>query len=68
MRLCTYAQAGAARLGAQTPAGIVDLAALEPRLPATMRALLAGGQAALALARAALERADAGKRPGARGA
>jgi acylpyruvate hydrolase len=58
MRLCTYARAGAVRLGAQTAAGIVDLRALEPRLPATLRDLLAGGEEALELARAALERAD----------
>ncbi len=58
MRLCTYAHDGAVRLGAETPAGIVDLRALEPRLPATLRELLAGGDDALALARAALARAD----------
>jgi acylpyruvate hydrolase len=58
MRLCTFEHAGGPRLGAQTQAGIVDLRALEPALPATMRGLLAGGADALALARAAIGRAD----------
>jgi 2-keto-4-pentenoate hydratase/2-oxohepta-3-ene-1,7-dioic acid hydratase in catechol pathway len=57
MRLCTYEHDAEIRLGAVTAAGIADLRALEPRLPATMRGLLAGGADALGLARAALERA-----------
>jgi 2-keto-4-pentenoate hydratase/2-oxohepta-3-ene-1,7-dioic acid hydratase in catechol pathway len=60
MRLCTFEHAGAVRLGAATADGIVDLRALEPSLPATLRALLAGGEEALAAARAALARAGAG--------
>jgi acylpyruvate hydrolase len=60
MRLCTYEHAGTVRLGALTADGIVDLHALEPKLPATLRGLLAGGEAALDLARAAVARAGAG--------
>jgi acylpyruvate hydrolase len=54
LRLCTFRRDVEARLGAQTDRGIVDLCAADPALPASMRELLAGGEAALARARAAL--------------
>jgi 2-keto-4-pentenoate hydratase/2-oxohepta-3-ene-1,7-dioic acid hydratase in catechol pathway len=59
MRLCTFSRDGAVRIGAETDGAIVDLRALEPGLPATLRDLLAAGEDALARARAALARAGA---------
>ena len=55
MRLCTFSSAGTdARLGAETERGIVDLRAVDPALPATLRELLEAGESGLARARAAL--------------
>ena len=57
MRLCTFLGDGEALLGAETAAGIVDLRAVDPALPATMRGLLEGGDEALARAARAAESA-----------
>src|ERR1700681_2019914 len=59
LRLCTFVSNGERRLGAQTPAGIADLRAVDPSLPPTMLELLAGGAAALARARRAADAAAA---------
>jgi 2-keto-4-pentenoate hydratase/2-oxohepta-3-ene-1,7-dioic acid hydratase in catechol pathway len=56
MRLTTFTQRGARRIGVVTDDGIVDLAAAEPSLPRDMIALLAGGSDALTTARAAAGR------------
>jgi len=56
MRLTTFTQRGARRIGVVTDDGIVDLAAAEPGLPRDMIALLAGGSDALTTARAAAGR------------
>ena len=55
MRLCTFSTNGEARLGAETSRGIVDLRAADPGLPATLLALLEGGDEALARARRAID-------------
>ncbi|HWT05347.1 MAG TPA: fumarylacetoacetate hydrolase family protein [Xanthomonadales bacterium] len=57
MRLCTFRSSGEPLLGADTPRGIVDLRAVDPQLPPTLRALLAAGTGALAQARRAIESA-----------
>ncbi len=59
MRLCTFLADGEARLGAETAAGIVDLNAVDPALPATLRALLEAGEDGLARAARALAGAGA---------
>jgi len=59
LRLCTFRTAGEPLLGAETPRGIVDLRAVDPQLPATLRALLAGGAGALAQAQRAVDAARA---------
>ncbi len=59
MKLCTYEQAGAVRLGALTGEDIVDLSAADSALPRTMLALLHGGDEALERARRALASAGA---------
>ena len=53
MRLCTFLHDGHAKIGAETSAGIVDLRAVDPSLPATMLELLGGGEDALGRARRA---------------
>jgi 2-keto-4-pentenoate hydratase/2-oxohepta-3-ene-1,7-dioic acid hydratase in catechol pathway len=58
VRLCTYRTNGDPLLGVETTRGIVDVRAADPQLPPTLRALLAGGDEALARAR----RAAAGAR------
>lgn len=50
MRLCTFDLDGAARIGAERDGTIVDLRAVDPGLPPTLRALLAAGDDALARA------------------
>jgi 2-keto-4-pentenoate hydratase/2-oxohepta-3-ene-1,7-dioic acid hydratase in catechol pathway len=47
MKLCTFHEAGATRIGIVTDDGIVDLAAAAPQLPTEMSALLAAGPEAL---------------------
>ena len=51
MRLCTFLHDGRPRIGVETNAGIVDVRAAEPALPATMVEVLAGGDDALARVR-----------------
>jgi 2-keto-4-pentenoate hydratase/2-oxohepta-3-ene-1,7-dioic acid hydratase in catechol pathway len=53
MKLCTFLQDGAPRLGAVSEDAVVDLAAAAPDLPRDLIALLAGGPSALARARSA---------------
>ncbi len=50
MRLCTFDLDGAARIGAERDGTIVDLRAVDPDLPPTLRTLLAAGDDALARA------------------
>lgn len=58
MRLVTFSDSQGVRIGALDEAGrVLDLAAADPALPREMLALIAGGPAALAAARAAAERA-----------
>ena len=57
LRLCTFSSGGKQRLGADVHAGIVDLRAVDPSLPATMLELLQAGAPALDRARQAAERA-----------
>lgn len=57
MRLLSYDGPEGRRLAAMRGEELVDLSAADPKLPRDMRALLAGGQAALEQARAALARA-----------
>jgi acylpyruvate hydrolase len=54
VRLCTFQIEGEPLLGAETPSGIANLRAVDPRLPPSLRALLAAGPAALAQAQRAL--------------
>ena len=64
MRLCTFRSNGEAKLGAESPRGIVDLRAVDAGLPATLLELLALGDSGLDRARRALEAArDAHARP-----
>ncbi|HEX3550835.1 MAG TPA: fumarylacetoacetate hydrolase family protein [Candidatus Elarobacter sp.] len=60
MRLCTFVYDGRTSIGAETPAGVVDLRAADPALPASMLELLQGGDDALARARRAAENAAGG--------
>jgi 2-keto-4-pentenoate hydratase/2-oxohepta-3-ene-1,7-dioic acid hydratase in catechol pathway len=57
VKLCTFAHAGATRLGIVSDDGIVDLAEAAPGLPREMTALLAAGAEALAAAARAAARA-----------
>jgi acylpyruvate hydrolase len=61
VRLCTFLFDGKARLGADTPAGVVDLCAVDPALPATMLELLGSGAAGLARAAQAAANAHPGQ-------
>ncbi|MEA2176708.1 MAG: hypothetical protein QOG77_5, partial [Solirubrobacteraceae bacterium] len=58
MRLLSYRSGGQQRLGARADGAIVDLNAVDPAVPTDVVALLEGGDAAMAAARAAL---DAGR-------
>ena len=58
MKLVTFRErTGKERLGALTPGGVLDLAAVEPGLPPTMRSLLVAGANEMARARRAVEAA-----------
>lgn len=58
MRLVTFRDARGTRIGALDEAGkVLDLLAADPSLPRDMLALIAGGEAALAAARAAEDKA-----------
>jgi 2-keto-4-pentenoate hydratase/2-oxohepta-3-ene-1,7-dioic acid hydratase in catechol pathway len=58
MRLVTFVDARGTRIGALDEAGkVLDLLAADPSLPRDMLALIAGGEAALAAARAAGDKA-----------
>ena len=57
MKLCTFEQAGATRVGIVVNEEIVDLAAAAPELPRELTALLAAGPAALHVAANAATRA-----------
>jgi 2-keto-4-pentenoate hydratase/2-oxohepta-3-ene-1,7-dioic acid hydratase in catechol pathway len=61
VRLCSFLRDDETRIGAQTEAGIIDLRAVDPALPATLRELLAAGDGALAAARRAAGGADGRK-------
>lgn len=64
MRLCTYRHEGATRIGAERDGTIVDLCAVDPSLPTTVRGLLEDGDEALARARRAEAAASAAQRIG----
>ncbi len=55
MRLLSYRSGGTTRLGARADGAVIDLNAVDPGVPADILALLEGGDAAMAAARAALE-------------
>jgi acylpyruvate hydrolase len=55
MRLISYRAGGETRLGARAGDVVVDLNSFDPNVPADIVALLEGGDAAMAAARAALE-------------
>ena len=57
MRLCTFRDAGSAKLGVVQGDGVVDLAEAAPELPREMSALLAAGSGALSRAAAAASNA-----------
>jgi 2-keto-4-pentenoate hydratase/2-oxohepta-3-ene-1,7-dioic acid hydratase in catechol pathway len=57
MRLISYRSGGATRLGARADGAVIDLNAVDPAVPADIVALLEGGDAAMAAARAALDAA-----------
>jgi 2-keto-4-pentenoate hydratase/2-oxohepta-3-ene-1,7-dioic acid hydratase in catechol pathway len=59
MRLCTFSEAGATRVGVVLEDGVVDLAAEAPALPRELAALLAAGAGALQAAANAATRARA---------
>ena len=59
MKLATFTQAGATRIGVVDGEAIVDLSAAAPSLPTEMCAFLAAGADALAAARQAAESANA---------
>jgi acylpyruvate hydrolase len=63
MRLISFSTAGGPRIGVRAKGRVVDLHAVEPKLPTDMAAFLAGGEAALASARRAAEAADGGLDP-----
>jgi acylpyruvate hydrolase len=56
MRLISYRAGGETRLGARAGDVVVDLNSVDPNVPADIVALLEGGDAAMAAARAALEK------------
>ena len=56
MKLCTFSQPDAPRVGVVTDDGIVDLASAAPELPREMTALLAAGEEALHAAANAVQR------------
>ncbi len=47
MRLATFSQNGTTKIGVRTDAGLIDLSAADPGLPATVRDLIASGPEAL---------------------
>jgi 2-keto-4-pentenoate hydratase/2-oxohepta-3-ene-1,7-dioic acid hydratase in catechol pathway len=57
VRLCSFEHDGALRAGVVQEDGVVDLSVAAPELPRDVAALIAGGEAALARARAAAEKA-----------
>lgn len=57
MRFVTFSQGGEARLGAETEAGLVDLARVDPALPTDLKTLLEQGDGAVAKAREAAAKA-----------
>jgi 2-keto-4-pentenoate hydratase/2-oxohepta-3-ene-1,7-dioic acid hydratase in catechol pathway len=57
MRLCTFRDAGSAKLGVVQGDGVVDLSEAAPELPREMSALLAAGSSALSRAAAAASNA-----------
>ncbi len=61
MKLATFTQAGATRIGVMDGEAIVDLSAAAPSLPTEMCAFLAAGADALAAARQAAGRASAAR-------
>lgn len=61
MKLATFTQAGATRIGVVDGEAIVDLSAAAPNLPTEMCAFLAAGTDALATARQAVESANAAR-------
>ena len=61
MKLATFTQAGATRIGVVDGEAIVDLSAAVPGLPAEMCAFLAAGTEALATARQTAEQAGAAR-------
>lgn len=56
MRLISYRAGGETRLGARAGDAVVDLNSVDPNVPTDIVALLEGGDAAMAAARAALEK------------
>ena len=56
MRLISYRSGGETRLGARAGDVVVDLNSVDPNVPTDIVALLEGGDAAMAAARAALEK------------
>ncbi len=62
MKLITFLENGAPRIGVVDGEALVDLAAADPSLPTEMTAFLAGGRTALAAATGAL-RASGARRP-----
>ena len=58
VRLVSFLRDDEARVGARANGAIVDLNAVSSAVPANMRALLAGGDAAMAAARAALQEGE----------
>ena len=63
MKLATFTQADATRIGAVDGEAVVDLSAAAPSLPTEMCAFLAAGTEALATARQAAESANAARLP-----
>ncbi len=59
MRLISYRSGGQTRLGARADGAVIDLNAVDPAVPTDIVALLEGGEAAMAAARAALGAATA---------
>ncbi len=57
MRLISYRSGGETRLGARSGDAVVDLNSVDPNVPTDIVALLEGGDAAMAAARAALDAA-----------
>jgi acylpyruvate hydrolase len=57
MRLLSYRSGGQTRIGARADGAVIDLNAVDPAVPTDIVALLEGGDAAMAAARAALDAA-----------